>query len=248
MGRSCVARYLCQRPDDGDQDQCPADHRAPDGEHHAGIHIEPCEHAIGEPHSEQDRHRADQQHEHTQCQCGGARPCLADDRTHRHVPRHLHVIGARARLGPGTGRSGVCRTRIRAVRSVSVMLSRGLRAVQRNLLRCRTGLLCITRGEGRGGIRLLRGARACGWRGGKRLPFVRNIADRQRLRDGRSLFGHAADQCRQSLGLLEIRRHRLGIRKMPCHIVIVIHDVLLVSFVRSAHRASSDEHPPLSST
>lgn len=181
------------------------------------------------------------------------------------------------------------------------MLSRGLRAVQRNLLRCRTGLLCITRGEGRGGIRLLRGARACGWRGGKRLPFVRNIAGRcgsgrniagsligsgggtpecvggrlglglavihgaadssetapaasgsadnfsvdaestgndlvsvcgtatfstgiasvsatgsvcvgstgnacvgstgQRLRDGRSLFGHAADQCRQSLGL-----------------------------------------------
>ena len=72
--------------------------------------------------------------------------------------------------------------------------------------------------------------------------------DRQRLRDGRSLFRHAADQCRQSLGLLEIRRHRLGIRKMPCHIVIVIHDVLLVSFVRSAHRASSDEHPPLSST
>ena len=228
------------------------------------------------------------------------------------------------------------------------MLLRGLRAVQRNLLRCRTGLLCIARGEGRGGIRLLRGARACGWRGGKRLPFVRNIAgrcgsgrniagspigsgggtpecvggrlglglavihggrrfvrnrpgrkwfgrqllgrrgvnrqrlglglrhrdlfyrhrlclgnrqrlcrldrqrlrrlDRQRLRDGRSLFGHAADQCRQSLGLLEIRRHRLGIRKMPCHIVIVIHDVLLVSFVRSAHRASSDEHPPLSST
>ena len=67
------------------------------------------------------------------------------------------------------------------------MLSRGLRAVQRNLLRCRTGLLCITRGEGRGGIRLLRGARACGWRGGKRLPFVRNIAGR--CGSGRNIAG-----------------------------------------------------------